>query len=94
MFEHVTAPEIITALCAVATLVIYFTASLIGAVVALYRKLDATRDDILKDVQEKHEANRVRYDALNVLVMRHDLVLNPEFSDNGRHSGQGSRHGR
>jgi hypothetical protein len=87
MFEHVTAAEIVTAGCAVATLFIYFTATLIGAVIALFRKMDKVKEDILTDVKVKHAENNQRYEALNTLVVRHELLLNPEFA-NGR-----ARHG-
>lgn len=73
------------AICAGVTLLIYFTASIIGAVVFLYNKIDESKKEILKDVSEKHKENDQRYNALSTLVTRHDILLNPEFTNGKAH---------
>lgn len=78
-------PEIFTAICAGVTLLIYFTSVVIGAVVAVFRKIDKTKDVILLDVTTKHEQNRMRYDAMQTMLIRHDTWINPEYNGSGKH---------
>lgn len=80
-------PEIFTAVCAGVTLLIYFTVTIIGGVVALFKKIDRSRTETIAYIDAKHKENNERYEALNVLVLRHDLLLNPEFlpMQNGKH---------
>lgn len=79
-------PEIFTAVCAGVTLLIYFTASIIGMVVAIFRKIDKSREATIAYVDTKHAENNLRYEAMNTLVVQHECILNPEFPrPNGRH---------
>lgn len=73
-------PEIFTAICAGVTLIIYFTATIIGATISIFRKIEAVKTTILLDVAAKHKENDLRYQALNALVIRHDTILDPEFN--------------
>lgn len=73
-------PEWIIAICAGVTLLILWTSTVIGVML----KLNGIRDAIIKDFNEKHDANKERYDALAVLVTRHETILEPEFNGTGR----------
>ncbi len=61
-------PELFTAICAGVTLLIYFTGSIIGAVVFIFRKIDRLRDQILTDVDAKHSENNKRIGALENVI--------------------------
>ncbi len=75
-------PEMITAIAAVATLAIYLTATVIGGVAVIFKKIEKTKREILADVQSKHHENDKRWQATNALVIRHDTILSPEFNGN------------
>jgi hypothetical protein len=80
--------ELFIAICAGVTLLIYFTASMVGLCVAVFRKIDTIKTEILADVNEKHKENRNRVDALQTLVIRHDTILAPEFDGHFSRGGQ------
>jgi hypothetical protein len=81
--------ETFTAIFAGVTLLLYFSATLVGAIIAIFKKIDNAQKAILEDVNRKHEENRIRVDALQTLVIRHDTILSPEFS-NGKFRAHGS----
>lgn len=72
-------PEWIVAICAGVTVLILWTSTVVGVVF----KLNGIRDSIIKDFNEKHDANKDRYDALAILVTRHATILDPEFNGAG-----------
>lgn len=73
-------PEMITAICAVVTLVIYFTGTIAGAVIFLWKKIDGVKAELLADVKTKHDENRMRVDAMQTLIIKHDTILSPEWN--------------
>lgn len=82
--------EWVLAICAAVTLLFLWTASAVSVVVWLTRELTAFKNVILSDFNEKHKANEQSVKALEALVMRHEIYLNPEF--NGAGSKQSGRH--
>lgn len=81
-------PQWIIAACAAVTLLILWTSSIATSIVWLTRKLDGAKAEILADSKAKHEENRIRIDAMQHMLIRHDTILEPEFN------GTGGRHGR
>jgi hypothetical protein len=83
-------PEFYVAVFAGITLIIYFTTVIVGAAISIFRKIDKMKSEILTDVNVKHRENDARYQALNALVIRHDVQLNPEFNGNlgAKHHGR------
>lgn len=77
-------PEWIVAICAGVTLLILWTGTVIGGAVWLMGKLKEVKDEILQDFNAKHNANGETVKALEALVIRHDLILDPEFNGSGR----------
>lgn len=77
-------PEWILAICAAVTLLILWTGTVIGAAIWLMGKLKELKDEILEDFNAKHSANATTVQALEALVIRHDLILEPEFNGSGR----------
>lgn len=75
-------PQWIIAACAAAALLITWTTSVAGAVVWLVRRLDSIKAEILADFKAKHEENAQKVEALRTLVIRHETILDPEFSGN------------
>lgn len=78
-------PEWIVAICAGVTLLILWSVTIIGCAVWLMDKMKTLKEEIIADFDTKHAANQMRYDALAVLVTRHETVLNPEFNGAGKH---------
>lgn len=77
-------PEWIVAICAGVTLLILWTTTVIGGAVWLMRQFKSLKDEILRDFNAKHDANATTVKALEALVIRHDLILEPEFNGSGR----------
>lgn len=77
-------PEWVVAICAGVTLFLLWTSTVIGGAIWLMGKLKGVKDEILADFNRKHEDNATTVKALEVLVMRHDLILEPEFNGSGR----------
>lgn len=77
-------PEWIIAICAGVTLLILWTTTVIGGAVWLMRQFKALKEEILRDFSTKHDANATTVKALEALVIRHDLILEPEFNGSGR----------
>lgn len=67
------------------SLLIYFTATMIGGVVFILGRIEKAKNEILTDVKSRHEENRLRVDILQQLVIRHDAWLNPEYDGPGNH---------
>lgn len=82
-------PQWIVAICSGVTLLILWTTTVIGGAVWLMRQLSDLKAGILDDFDTKHKANAVTVEALQALVMRHDILLQPEFNGTGKHA---SRH--
>ena len=85
-------PEWIVAICAGVTLAILWTSTVVGGAVWLMRQFSklerrmlALKEEILADFNLKHEANETTVKAIEALVMRHDILLNPEFNGTGKH---------
>jgi hypothetical protein len=79
-------PEWIVAICAGVTLLILWTSTVIGGAVWLMRQLKDLKAEILEDFSAKHKDNEAVIQAMEQLVMRHDLILEPEFNGSGRSS--------
>lgn len=77
-------PEWIVAGCAVITLCIMWTSTVIGGMIWLARRFDSLKSEILAEFQTKHEENSQTVKALEALVMRHDIILDPEFNGSGK----------
>lgn len=77
-------PQWIIAICAVITLLILWSSTIIGVAVWIMRRIDGVKEAILTDIHSKHEENRKRVDAMQELLIRHDTILDPEFSANGK----------
>lgn len=80
--------EWVMAICAGVTLLILWSTTAIGGSFWLMSKLNALKKEILDDFKEKHESNAVTIKALEVLVIRHDTILDPEFNGSGRRMRQ------
>jgi hypothetical protein len=78
-------PQWIVAICAGVTLLILWTTTVIGGAVWLMGKLKELKEEILADFDAKHTANVETVEAVKALVMRHDILLNPEFNGTGSH---------
>lgn len=85
-------PEWIVAICAGVTLLILWTSTVIGGAIWLMSKLKDLKDEILSDFNAKHEANAQTVKALQVLVIRHETMLEPEFNGMGNKSSRNPRH--
>jgi len=85
-------PEWVLAICAGVTLLIFWTATIIGGAIWLMSKLKELKDEILADFNAKHEANAETVKALHVLVMRHDVLLDPEFNNGSGNRSAKHRH--
>ena len=81
-------PEWIVAVCSLITLLILWTTTVFGGAFWLQRQLKALKIEILQDFDVKHNDNAKTVKALEALVMRHDIVLNPEFNGTGRQSAR------
>lgn len=77
-------PDWILAICAGVTLLILWTTTSVGAAFFLVRQLKSLKAEILQEFNSKHEANASTVKALEALVIRHDLILEPEFNGSGR----------
>ncbi len=76
--------EWIMAICAGVTLLILWTSTVIGGAIWLMKQFRDLKQEILSDFDEKHKANALTVHALETLVMRHDVILEPEFNGSGR----------
>jgi hypothetical protein len=82
-------PQWIIAGAAAATLLITWTSTIAGATVWLMRRLEAIKVEILADFKTKHEENSQKVEAMRELVMRHDIILDPEFNGSGKPAQRG-----
>lgn len=76
-------PEWILAICAGVGLLITWTSTVIGAAIWLMSKLKEMKEEILQDFDTKHKENNLKVEALQVLVTRHETILEPEFNGSG-----------
>jgi hypothetical protein len=76
-------PEWIVAICAAVTLLILWSTTIIGAAIWLMSKLKEMKEEILADFDTKHRENGQKVEALQVLVTRHETILEPEFNGSG-----------
>jgi hypothetical protein len=83
--------EWVLAIFAGITLLILWTTTVIGAAIWLMRQLKTLKEEILGELDRKHLANAQNTKALEELVMRHDLILEPEFNGSGRSSYMNKR---
>ena len=77
-------PQWIIAGCAVITLLILWSGTIIGAALWLMRKLNELEARLVANLDAKHEENNKKVAAMEALVMRHDLILDPEFNGSGK----------
>ena len=77
-------PEWIVASCAIITLLILWTSTVIGGVWWIAKQFKVLKEEILLDFNQKHSDNEKTVKALEALVIRHDLILEPEFNGSGR----------
>lgn len=75
-------------------LVILWTITVIGFATWFQGKLEKLKTEIITDFNTKHQANELTMKAMEKLVMRHDLLLDPEFLEqaNKVRVGNGVRH--
>ena len=81
------------AICAGVTLLILWTGTVIGAVNWISKRIKDAKTEILADFDRKYEDNSRTIKALEVLVIRHDTWLNPEFAEARQNGHQGRVHG-
>lgn len=70
-----------------AGLFILYTVTVLGGAAWLNTQFKNLKTEIITDFTKKHDENAVTVKALEKLVMRHDIILDPEFSEfrkNGR----------
>jgi len=70
-----------------AGLFILYTVTVLGGAAWLNTQFKNMKLEIIADFTKKHDENAVTVKALEKLVIRHDIMLNPEFSEvlkNGR----------
>ncbi len=60
-------------------LVILWTVTVIGFASWFQGKLEKLKTEIITDFNAKHRDNELMMKALEKLVVRHDLLLDPEF---------------
>ena len=79
---------------AVIGLVILWTVTVIGFATWFQSQLKTLKTEIITDFNHKHQANELTMKAMEKLVMRHDLLLDPEFLEqaNKVRVGNGIRH--
>lgn len=81
-------PQWIIALIAGLTLLILWTTTVIGGAIWLMKQFKNLKEEILREIlgdfNEKHGDNERTVKAMEALVMRHDLILEPEFNGSGR----------
>ena len=82
-------PQWVIAICAVITLLILWSSTIIGIAIWIMRRIDGVKDAILDDIKAKHDENRVRVDAMQRMLIRHETILDPEFAANGKHRSTG-----
>lgn len=80
--------DVWTALIAGASFMVLLIGSILTGVGWLSRQIKQSCDAIIRDMTQKHDENNRRYEALNVMVIRHDTWLNPDYS---RVTGNSSR---
>lgn len=83
-------PEIWMAIIAGVTLLILWTVTILGGAAWFQSQLKTLKAEILGEFNLKHHENALTVRALENLVMRHDLLLDPEFSDARKKNGQAS----
>lgn len=83
-------PQWILAICAAVTLLILWSGTVIGGAIWLMRQLKELKSEILEEFRQKHAENSTKVAALEVLVIRHDTILDPEFNGSG-HTSRRSR---
>ncbi len=86
--------ENMSGLAAVVSLFIVWTVTVIGFATWLQVQFKNVKTEIITDFNKKHEANETMMKAMEKLVMRHDLLLDPEFLEqaNKVRVGNGLRH--
>ena len=72
-------PQWIIAACAAVGLLITWTGTTAGAALWVLSRINDMKKEILADSKAKHDENRVRVDAMQHLVIRHETMLAPEF---------------
>lgn len=83
-------PGLFEAIFAGVTLLILWSGTVLGAGIWIMNLINRTKNEILKDFNAKHADNAQTVKALEALVIRHDVLLNPEF--NGQLGGSRSHH--
>lgn len=83
----------IVAICAVITLLILWSSTVIGGALWLMKQLKDLKTEILADFDLKHQENSRKVAALETLVIRHDTILEPEFNGAGKAPPSRGRHG-
>ncbi|WP_407155161.1 hypothetical protein [Bradyrhizobium sp. STM 3557] len=66
------------------TLLILIMGTVVGATLWIIRQIRDMKKEILADFDQKHSDNAATIKALEQLVLRHDLILEPEFNGSGR----------
>jgi cytoskeletal protein RodZ len=72
-----------------ATLLILYTVTVLGGAMWLTNLVQTTKKEILTEFNVKHAENEQTVKALHTLVIRHDVLLNEEFT---RSSRNGANH--
>lgn len=80
-------PEMLQAVFAGITLLILWSGTVLSAGIWIMRLINNTKKEILADFDLKHQANAQTLAAMNVLVIRHDIMLNAEFGT-PQHNGR------
>jgi hypothetical protein len=67
------------------SLLIVYTVTILGGATWLNNKFQAMKNEIIADFNAKHASNAETVKALEVLVIRHDTMLNPEWRSESYH---------
>ncbi len=76
-------PNLLQAIFAGVTLLILWSGTVLGAGIWIMNQMRRMKEEILTDFNSKHASNAQTVKALEVLVIRHDVLLNPEFGARG-----------
>jgi len=77
-------PQWIMVAIASVGLMITWTSTMIGGAIWIVSKINKVKADILADINMKHNENRMRVDAMQALLIRHDTILDPQFNGDGK----------
>jgi hypothetical protein len=61
------------------SLLIFYSITLAGAVVWIITKINEGDKAVIERLDSYHKENRIRVDAMQTLLIRHETILSPEW---------------